>query len=211
MAKVLSVLDEIGPSVPRPLVRLTDSPGSWAMPGRLRARPRLWISRATVDAGPLALSGEVAHELAHLVEPRRDRSATMPLGAALSLSALSFTVISLPQRISTGSPALWALAPAWLVSVAAAAAAVWLVCRVNHAREFRADRTAARLLGSTAPVRTMLTRIEADYVAQPWRHRLASRLTHPDPARRLRALQALTEELAEVTPSDDHPASVTTS
>ena len=193
------MLDEIGAPAPTPLVRLTDSPGSWAMPGLLGTRPRMWVSRATIDAGPLALSGEVAHELAHFVEPHRDRRATLMLAAALLLSALSFTVFSLPQRIFAGPPPLWALAVAWLASLAGAAAAVWLVCQVNHEREFRADRTAVRLLGSAAPVVTMLTRTEADYIALAWRHRLASRLTHPDPARRLRALEALSDDLTAQT------------
>ena len=58
----------------------------------------------------------------------------MPLGAALSLSALSFTVISLPQRISTGSPALWALAPAWLVSVIFLMSAAFITSLFNVIR-----------------------------------------------------------------------------
>ena len=199
------MLAEIGCGAPMPLVRLTDSPGSWVIPGLLGASPRMLISRATVDAGPLALRGEIAHEVAHLVEPRRGRRAKLTLAAALMLSALSFTAISFPQRISAGEPSVWLMAGAWLVSLLAAGGAVWLVCCVNHAREFRADHTAARLLGSTTPVLAMLTRIEADYVQLPWRHRFLSRLTHPDPARRARALELLTVQLAEPSTPADPP------
>lgn len=161
--------------------------------GRRGRRARIEISRDAITAGWLVLRGTLAHELAHVRDPleRRDRVLRLAVVTALGAPALGALMIYptlAPPGVSRSLVvAVWFAGWPLLLATLAGAACV------SHRRELRADRTAAQLLGDTAPVLAMIDRVPPVMAAYSTVGRLHARLTHPDPARRRRALRSLTE------------------
>ncbi|MCA1694325.1 MAG: M48 family metalloprotease [Actinobacteria bacterium] len=164
---------------------LKDGHGSSARPARLGRSPCIWMSREVVDANDDAFNGELAHEYAHIVDPRagRDWFAAFSGLTVLVLAAIGTYGISAMSQSGVGKFAAWAAGTA-----AVGAAACWFA-RFSHRGEFWADKRAAALLGDSGPVIAMLRRVEARHVLRGRRERLVSLLTHPHPSRRIRALQ----------------------
>ena len=177
-----------------PRVALTDSTDSWVLPGVRRRRARLWVSRRSVDAGPVALRGELAHEYAHLVDPNHWRDALRAITGWAALTLLAVTGWATPMLLTSTRAAeisIVAIVMLWAAGWLCIACACWWFARISHRRELRADRSAAQLLGDVAPVLVMIDDVRALHSQRPRRQRAFARLTHPDPQRRHQALLAL--------------------
>lgn len=79
----------------------------------------------------------------------------------------------------------------WVISTLLLGLALWWLATICHRGELRADRTAAELLGSTAPVLAMIDHIHMGHVGRSRMNRLCSLLTHPSPTRRRQDIEAL--------------------
>lgn len=195
LAKIDAVLHEIAGDDILPRVALTDSADSCVLPGIRGRRARLWVSRRTVDAGPVALRGELAHEYAHLVDPRHWHDALIAIAGWAVFSLLAFTGWATPMVLTSTRPAdisIVGIVTLWSAGWLCIACGCWWFTRITHRRELRADRTAAQLLGSVDPVLVVIDRVRAVHRQRPRLQRAFARLTHPDPEERREALVALT-------------------
>ena len=185
-----------------PVVALTGRRGSWAnkLPW---CQPRIFVSRRSVDeAAADALSGEVAHEYAHVLAARESDQERLELALQLSIFPLGIAglisaLIAIRPPIAP-HPHSWAPLIEFLAVVAVVLASLFVATWFSRRQELRADRRAAELLGSPDPVIAMLRRIQAQHPVEPW---WLAIWTHPLTATRIKALQALF-----TTPSPaDHP------
>lgn len=187
---VQGVLRRIAPDRALPVVEVTDETGSSARRASFGRPDLIAMSRATIDLGGAPLDGEVAHELAHLIDPHGARDwrlvaasfVLQPAGLAASL----YNGIHHTLSRAAGSGLLL-----WAAGTVVSAAGLWWFVRINRAAEFRADRIAAELLGGAAPVVAMVERVHVRYVARSRTQRFISLMTHPHPARRRAALEAI--------------------
>jgi Zn-dependent protease with chaperone function len=174
------------PSV-SPVLELAAAAGSSAVRAKFGRPARVRISRGAIDASWWALLGELAHELAHLVDPheRRDRALAASAGIPLVLWLGALVVVSNPWHESSATAAF----AVWIAGWPVVAMSGWWFARVNGQVELHADRMAAKLLGSAEPVRAMVNRFDALDSQRSRSHRFFARLTHPSPTRRRLALQ----------------------
>lgn len=157
-------------------------------------RSRLWVSRRTVDAGPVALRGELAHEHAHLIDPNHWRDTIIALVVWSAFSLLAVAGWTTPILLSGTRPdeiSIVGMVTLWVGGWLCLACGCWLLARITHRRELRADRVAAQLLGSVGPVLVMIERVLVVDRQRSRLQRAFARLTHPDPEERREALVAL--------------------
>lgn len=171
-------------------LELADGAVSSASRGRPGRPPRLSISRQAVDAGPAALLGDVAHEYAHLLDPHhwRDTALQVVGWTALMLAAI-VAVMVYPLIAEPGTPVQAVLA-VWLAGWPILLSAFCWKAHFSYQIELRADRTAADLLGDVTPMLVMVDRLAGVRAGYGRMQRLLARSSHPDPARRRRALTA---------------------
>jgi len=171
---------------PVPTVVLRDAPTSTSLciPGR---RPRLVIRRGLLEQPSAeALRGELGHEYSHTFKPP---TATVVVVALAALLLAEFATLMITASPHAPLRAI-SLVISWVVT---AAGTNVLILWLSRREELRADRHAARLLGSAEPVIAMLEQVQADSRAlgvDADRGRLSDRLfaTHPPVEARIRAL-----------------------
>lgn len=187
---VAEIIDELCEDGPAPVVMLSGERSSQAARARRGRPPRLWVSREAVDAGGIALRGEIAHEYAHIVDGEHVRDTGLKLAGwlVLALAAVSASMVYPSLAPATASPL--AVVAVWLGGWLAWGCAGCWVRSCNHRIELRADRTAAELLGSVDPVLTMHERLHDVRACHNRRQRIQAWFTHPTPSRRRRALTA---------------------
>lgn len=164
MQRVHQALDLVGADRSAVEIRIDETAGASARP----SHGVISVGRAA-DGPDDELHGIVAHEYAHIIDPhlRRDLMLrTLPVLAAFAAMAA-------------------VLAVGIMVTMAA------MVAPVSRRAEYRADATAAKLLGGIGPVVAMLERIVADDRTRGRRPSMRP-LTHPAPKRRIRCLRAAT-------------------
>lgn len=187
LEKVHAVLGELWVDEPPPRVILSDAGASrvrfWA-----RGQPaHLVVCRQAIDAGPDELRGELAHEYAHVIDPaiRGEKLLGGLAGALLAIAAPYIAYFVLGVRPNT-------VADYWIgLGIQCVIVMTIFQCSsalVSRPRERRTDAAAADLLGSAYPVFAMLRRIHAYHIGRPLYYRVATHLSHPDPANRISAL-----------------------
>lgn len=179
MQRVHQALDLVGADRSAVEVRIDETAGASARP----SHGVISVGRAA-DGPDDELHGIVAHEYAHIIDPhlRRDLILrTLPVLAAFATMA---------AVLATARPTTMSWQPLAIVGIMITMAA--MVAPVSRRAEYRADATAAKLLGGIGPVVAMLERIVADDRTRGRRPSMRP-LTHPAPKRRIRCLRAATQ------------------
>jgi predicted Zn-dependent protease len=139
----------------------------------------------------------VAHEYAHLLDPHDARNRLFVFIALASI-ALWIGVLRICADIASA-----VLLGVWCAGWPTVAGALWCVARIHHSAELRADRTGAQLLGDSRPVLVMLECVASRHITLSAGQRMCTRLTHPAPERRRRALLGVSGDRSALAPACD--------
>ena len=169
-------------------LELADGAVSSASRGRPGRPPRLSISRKAVDAGLAALLGDVAHEYAHLLDPHHWRDTALQVVGWMALMLAAIVAVTVYPLIAEPGTPVQAVFAVWFAGWPILLAAFYWKAHFSYRIELRADRTAADLLGDVAPMLVMVDRLAGVRAGYGRMQRLLARSSHPDPARRRRAL-----------------------
>lgn len=174
-----------------PELHLVDGPVSSAARGRFGRASRIYVSRDAVDASLDALRGDLAHEYAHLLDPDHWRDTAMQVVGWVALKLAAIVALMVYPLVADADASSWLVVGSWLAGWPTLLASFCWAAHFSYKIELRADRTAAGLLGDVAPVIAMVERLAAVRAGHSRLQHLLARRSHPDPARRRRALTAL--------------------